>query len=96
MKRVQLEFISSGFRDLLLSSEVASEVNKAAREVAKAATSHKASNDHDAPSFVVKGPKRGNYGGGRVIAYVAADNDAAMRAVIYKHALERAVNEVKS
>lgn len=88
MKRVSLELDSDGFRELLTSQEVADLVEESAKQVAAAAEAVSIPGS----VFVVKGPKRGGYGGGRVIAYVAADNVKASRSIIYKHALEKAIN----
>lgn len=78
-KRITLEFLSDGFRELLLSDEVSEVVMEAANRVAETATSEAQSKSKakDAPRYVVKGPRKGGYGGGRIIAYVAPDNAAA-------------------
>lgn len=79
-KRVQIEFLSEGFHELLMSDEVAEQVADAAKRIADRATAEagavsKAKKER--PQFVVKGPKAGGYGGGRVIAYVASENASA-------------------
>lgn len=95
MKRVQLEFLSEGFHDLLCSEPVADEVASAAEHVADIATSSATSSKtSDEPArFVVKGPKLGGYGGGRYIAYVSADNSEAAWDAIYNHRLETSIWE---
>jgi hypothetical protein len=97
MKRVQLEFISQGFHDLLCSEPVAGEVEAAAEKVAGMATSSATrSKTSDEPArFVVKGPKIGGYGGGRYIAYVSADNSEAAWDAIYNHRLETVIWEAQ-
>lgn len=95
-KRVRIEFISSGFHDLLSSSEVAGVVMDAATDIADSATSiADATVRHTKgrkAEFEVKGPKEGGYGGGRQIAYVAAANPYAYGDAVRHHVLERAVN----
>lgn len=90
MKRVSIELDSSGFRELLLSDAVADLVEQKAEQVASAAER----NSSIGARFVVKGPRQGGYGGGRMIAYVAADNGAALRSATDKNSLERAVWDV--
>lgn len=97
MKRIQLEFLSEGFHDLLCSEPVAEQVEKAADKVASVATSSARTTRKGEPAqFIVKGPKMGGYGGGRVIAYVAAENQAAYREAVYNHALEKAIWEAQA
>lgn len=91
MKQVSLELDSEGFRELLMSQEVAEVVDQSAERVAAAA----ASNSSARASWEVKGPKPGGFGGGRQIAYVAAGNKAAMKDSIYNYALERAVYDAQ-
>ena len=88
MKRVQLELDSAGFRELLTSQEVSDLVQETAEKVAASAEAAAIPGS----VFEVKGPRQGGYGGGRVIAYVAAGNTKAMRSVIYNYALERAIS----
>jgi hypothetical protein len=92
MKRVTLELDSEGFRELLTSQEVADLVEESAKQVAAAAEAVSIPGS----VFVVKGPKRGGYGGGRVIAYGAAENQAAYREAVYAHTLEKAVWEAQA
>lgn len=97
MKRIRLEFLSDGFHDLLCSEPIAEQVENAAEKVADVATSSaRMTRKGDPPQFIVKGPKLGGYGGGRVIAYVAADNQAAYREAVYAHVLEKAVWEAQA
>ncbi len=101
MKRVQIDFISDGFRELLMSDDISEQVGAAAQKVAAEATkqgSQSKNRRHNAEParYIVEGPKPGNYGGGRVIAYVAAENAEARRDAIYAHRLERVIWEVKS
>lgn len=79
-KQFRIEFISKGFHDLLCSDGVYSLVESTANDIAADANSL-ASNDDDLddkPRYEAKGPKIGNYGGGRAIAYVSAANGAAV------------------
>lgn len=94
MSRVRLEFVSSGFKELLESAEVAGVVMDAARDIQQEAEALSAGVGHtkDSAKYAVKGPRIGDYGGGRVIAYVAADNAAAYGDAVRHQVLERAVN----
>lgn len=97
MKRIQLEFLSDGFHELLCSEPVSEQVEKAAEKVANVATSSaRTTRKGDPAQFIVKGPKMGGYGGGRVIAYVSADNQNAYREAIYGHVLEKAIWEAQA
>lgn len=93
--RTRIEFISSGFRDLLMSDEVGSEVMKAAGRVARRATSEaeRPTRGQPAAVYVAKGPVAGGYGGGRQIAYVSSDNRSATRDAIVHMRLERVIWE---
>lgn len=94
MKRVRLEFISSGFRDLLMSDEVSEVVMDAAGDVAKTASAMSTANrkrGHGDAEYVVKGPRKGGYGGGRIIAYVATNNLLAYYDNVRNATLEKAV-----
>ena len=91
MKRVSIELDSAGFRELLLSDEIAEVVDEAANRVASAAYGHSIPGSQ----YVVKGPKAGGYGGGRMIAYVAADNTKAAISATDKNSLERAIWDAK-
>jgi len=79
-KQFRIQFISKGFHDLLCSDGVYKLVESTAEDIASKANSI-ASNDDDLeekPRYEVKGPKIGNYGGGRVIAYMSAANGSAV------------------
>lgn len=95
MKRITLEFVSDGFRDLLCSEPVKEQVEQAAERIADMATSSATrSKPLKKPArYIVKGPKLGNYGGGRWIAYVAADTKPAVWDAIYNHRLETVIWE---
>lgn len=97
MKRIQLEFLSDGFHDLLCSEPVSEQVEKASERIAGMATSSATrSKQSKAPArYVVKGPKMGGYGGGRYIAYVAADSPAATWDAIHNHRLETVIWEAQ-
>lgn len=94
MKRIQIEFISSGFREILCSQGVSDEVQKAANKIATQAAASSKTYYNLKPEYKVKGPKMGGYGGGRIIAHVAADNGSAIRAALYDHVLEKVIWEV--
>lgn len=99
MKRVRIQFISRGFHDLLESPEIAREVEYAANRVAnKAAALSKAKIRHTkgrVAEYVVKGPKKGGYGGGRQVAYVAASNKYAYGDAARNMILEKAINSLR-
>lgn len=96
MKRIQLEFLTEGFHDLLCSDEVADEVAAAASKIAQKANAaaEVPNRSSERARYIVKGPKVGGYGGGRVIAYVSADNPAATWDAIRNRRLETTIWEV--
>lgn len=100
MKRIELEFISEGFHELLCSDEVEQLVSDTSEKVAARATAsssssqQKGSKKKEPAQFVVKGPKLGGYGGGRWIAYVSAENDEARRHAVFAHRLEKTIWEM--
>lgn len=98
MKRIQLEFVSEGFHDLLCSDAIAGEVESAANKIADMATASAAvpNRSSERAMYVVKGPKMGGYGGGRVIAYVAADNGVASWDAIKHRRLETTIWEAQA
>lgn len=91
-QQVRIENNSAGWRALLLSSGVRDLVETTANEItAKAnAIAPSVGKDRDAPKYITKGPKAGQYGGGRYIAYVAADNSEALIAESRHKVLEKA------
>ena len=97
MQKIQIEFLSSGFHDLLMSDEVSGVVEEAAANVAAVAVARARSTKTGRHAeYVVKGPKAGGYGGGRMIAYVATGNAAAYLDNVENHTLESAIWAVKS
>ncbi len=97
MKRIQLEFVSEGFREILCSEEVGELVINTARKIADKATSTSHSKRHykEPPIFEAKGPKLGGYGGGRQVAYVSSANEAAYREAVFAHRLEKTIYSFK-
>lgn len=95
-QKIQIEFLSQGFHELLMSDEIAEQVGAAAEKIASRATSEATANSRakESPEFVVKGPKAGGYGGGRVIAYVASGNAAAYTDQVRNARLESVIWEV--
>lgn len=95
-QRIQIEFLSQGFHELLMSDEIAEQVDAAAKKIADRATTEAASvsKARKKPEYVVKGPKAGGFGGGRIIAYVAADNAAAYTDQVRNARLESVIWEV--
>ena len=59
MKKIRIEFLSEGFRDLLMSDEIAGLVKDSADDIAEAAKSASTSSK---AGYEVKGPKPGGFG----------------------------------
>lgn len=98
MKRIQIEFVSEGFREILCSDEVGELVINTARKIADKATSDSMTSKRcykESPIFEAKGPKLGGYGGGRQIAYVSSANESAYREAVFAHRLEKTIYSFK-
>lgn len=95
MRRVQIEFLSEGFREILMSDGVAEQVEDAANRIADRATAEAGavSNAKDSPRFIAKGPRQGYYGGGRVVAFVASENASAYSDQVKNARLESVIYE---
>lgn len=85
MKKVQIKFISKGFRDVLFSKGVKEKLTEEADAI-KA----RASGNAGGAEYVVH-TVAGNYGGGRWIAFVQAGSYDAVVAEAEQKALSRAV-----
>lgn len=95
--KIRFEFLTAGFRELLMSDAVADEVMTAARKIAVRATADAITDPrtHSAAAlYEAKGPRRGGYGGGRMIAYVASENKAATKDQFQNARLESVIWEV--
>lgn len=79
-KKVRIEFLSQGFREVLLSPEVANELRARAERIADAA-----GEGFEAEVFT------GSFGGGRHVATVRSDTFTAARAEAEDKALTRAI-----
>lgn len=79
-KKIEIEFISRGFRDILMSNSMESLVRSAASEIAD-----RAGDGFEASTF------RGNYGGGRWVGAVTATTYEAMLAEAEEDSLTKAV-----
>ena len=94
--RTRMQYDKHGLAEVLMSAGVAEQVDKAAEEIAKKASEQGGASKNrrkgaEPARYVVKGPKKGNYGGGRMIAYVSADNREAIRDAIFANRLERVI-----
>ena len=83
-KKVKIEFISDGFRQILSCSDTAQVVDDSAHEIASNASAH-------GGEWMVDG-FQGGFGGGRYIGIVAADDYEAMYAEAVDKALSTAVH----
>lgn len=95
-----MQYDKHGLAEVLMSAGVAEEVDKAATKIAEKASEQGAASKNrrkgaEPARYVVKGPKKGGYGGGRMIAYVSADNREAIRDAIFANRLERVIWERK-
>lgn len=95
-----MQYDKHGLAEVLMSAGVAEQVDKAAEEIARKASEQGGASKNrrkgaEPARYVVKGPKKGNYGGGRMIAYVSADNREAIRDAIFANRLERVIWERK-
>lgn len=79
-KKVRIEFISDGFREILSSAGTASVVDESAQRIAANASA-------SGGTFVASG-FMGGYGGGRYIGIVAADDYEAM----YNEAVDKTLS----
>lgn len=98
--RTRMQYDKHGLAEVLMSAGVAEQVDKAAEEIAQKASEQGGASKNrrkgaEPARYIVKGPKKGNYGGGRMIAYVSADNREAIRDAIFANRLERVIWERK-
>ena len=94
--RTRMQYDKHGLAEVLMSAGVAEQVDKAADEIAATASAQGGASRNrrkgaEPARYIVKGPKRGDYGGGRMIAYVSADNREALRDAIFANRLERVI-----
>ena len=83
-KKVRIEFISDGFREILSGSGTAGVVDEVSNQIASNASAH--GGEWKVDGFM------GSYGGGRYIGIVAADDYEAMVAEAVDKALSTAVH----
>ena len=86
MKKMQITFISKGFRDVLFSAGV-KEILTQQAQVIKNRAEGLAGGDATFNATTLAG----KYGGGRWVAYVQPGNSEAVEAEAYSKALSRAV-----
>ena len=86
MKKPRIEFISSGFREILNTDEIRNVVEEVAQHIAD-----DANGNYGGDGFEVT-TKVGSYGGGRWIAFVSSTDKDSLKAESEDSALTRAIS----
>lgn len=92
MSEIKLQFISEGFRQILLSNEVHDVVQSATDEIANRANANLMTDSEGYEGDVLESPRMSAYGnGGRWVGFVRATDAEAMADEAENKSLSRAV-----